>query len=91
MTGFFEKYGSIAILLGRMLPMVQTLSPFRRESRKMPRLRFHIYTSVGSLIWYFCLAWAGMKLGQSWHTDPRLRGGVSPLSSGRGVDGGCSS
>jgi membrane protein DedA with SNARE-associated domain len=28
---------------------------------------------VGSLIWYFCLAWMGMKLGQSWNTDPRLQ------------------
>jgi membrane protein DedA with SNARE-associated domain len=38
----------------------------------MPRLRFHLYTSIGSLVWYFCLAWAGMKLGQKWNTDPRL-------------------
>jgi membrane protein DedA with SNARE-associated domain len=40
---------------------------------KMPRLRFHIYTTMGSLIWYFCLAWVGMKLGESWNTDPRLQ------------------
>jgi membrane protein DedA with SNARE-associated domain len=38
----------------------------------MPRLRFHIYTSLGSGVWYFCLAWAGMKLGEKWHTDPRF-------------------
>jgi membrane protein DedA with SNARE-associated domain len=73
MTRFFEKYGSIAILIGRMLPMVQTYVAFPAGIGKMPRLRFHIYTTVGSLIWYFCLAWAGMKLGQSWNTDPRLQ------------------
>jgi membrane protein DedA with SNARE-associated domain len=38
----------------------------------MPRLRFHIYTSLGSIAWYTCLAYAGMKLGEKWHTDPRL-------------------
>jgi len=38
----------------------------------MPRLRFHIYTFAGSWPWCFALAWAGMKLGERWHTDPRL-------------------
>lgn len=72
MTWFFGRYGSIAILAGRMLPVVQTFVAFPAGIAKMPRLRFHIYTTVGSLIWYFCLAWAGMKLGERWHTDPRL-------------------
>jgi membrane protein DedA with SNARE-associated domain len=72
MSWFFEKYGSIAILVGRMLPVVQTFVAFPAGIAKMPRLRFHIYTTVGALIWYSCLAWAGLKLGQKWHTDPRL-------------------
>jgi membrane protein DedA with SNARE-associated domain len=72
MTWFFHKYGSIAILLGRMLPVVQTFVAFPAGIARMPRLRFHIYTSLGSWAWYFCLAWAGMKLGEKWHTDPRL-------------------
>jgi membrane protein DedA with SNARE-associated domain len=72
MSFFFERYGSIAILIGRMLPVVQTFVAFPAGIAKMPRLRFHIYTTVGSLIWYFCLAWAGMKLGERWQTDPRL-------------------
>ncbi|MGA2571925.1 MAG: DedA family protein [Terracidiphilus sp.] len=73
MSWFFERYGSIAILVGRMLPLVQTYVAFPAGIGKMPRLRFHIYTSVGSWIWYFCLAWAGMKLGEQWQTDPRLQ------------------
>ena len=73
MTWFFERYGSIAILVGRMLPVVQTFVAFPAGIARMPRLRFHVYTSVGSCIWYFCLAWAGMKLGQAWNTDPRLQ------------------
>ena len=73
MSGFFEKYGSIAILVGRMLPIVQTFVAFPAGIAKMPRLRFHIYTTVGSFIWYSCLAWAGMKLGAAWNTDPRIQ------------------
>ncbi len=72
MSGFFDKYGSIAILLGRMMPIVQTFVAFPAGIARMPRLRFHIYTSGGSWIWYFCLAWSGMKLGKAWHTDPQL-------------------
>jgi membrane protein DedA with SNARE-associated domain len=72
MTWFFERYGSVAILVGRMLPVVQTFVAFPAGIAKMARLRFHIYTTVGSLIWYSCLAWVGMKLGERWQTDPRL-------------------
>lgn len=72
MTWFFQKYGSIAVLAARLMPVVQTFIAFPAGIARMPRLRFHIYTSAGSWLWYFCLAYAGMKLGERWHTDPRL-------------------
>jgi membrane protein DedA with SNARE-associated domain len=72
MTWFFEKYGSITILLGRMMPIVQTFVAFPAGIARMGRVRFHVYTSLGSCVWYFCLAYVGMKLGEKWHTDPRL-------------------
>lgn len=72
MSWFFDRYGSIAILVGRMLPVVQTFVAFPAGIAKMPRLRFHIYTTFGSLVWYFCLGWAGEKLGERWNSDPRL-------------------
>lgn len=73
MSWFFSRYGSIAILVGRMLPVVQTFVAFPAGIARMGRLRFHVYTTVGSCIWYSCLAWIGMKLGQAWDTDPRLK------------------
>jgi len=75
MTAFFGKYGGITILVGRMLPVVQTFVAFPAGIAKMSRVRFHVYTSVGSWIWYFCLAWIGSKLGEAWHTDPRFQEG----------------
>jgi len=40
---------------------------------RMPRLRFHVYTFLGSWPWCLALAWIGMKLGERWDTDPRLK------------------
>ena len=72
MTWFFEKYGSITVLVARCLPIVQTFIAFPAGIARMPRLRFHLYISLGSGLWCFFLAYVGMKLGEAWHTDPRF-------------------
>jgi membrane protein DedA with SNARE-associated domain len=72
MTQFFEKYGTITVLLGRLLPVVRTFIAFPAGVARMPQLRFHIYTFIGSWPWCFGLAYVGMKLGEKWHTDPRF-------------------
>ena len=66
MTHFFEKYGTITVLLGRLLPVVRTFIAFPAGVARMPQLRFHIYTFIGSWPWCFGLAWLGMKLGENW-------------------------
>ncbi len=72
MTYFFTKYGAVTVLLGRLLPVVRTFIAFPAGIARMPQLRFHIYTFLGSWPWCFTLAYAGMKLGERWHTDPRF-------------------
>jgi membrane protein DedA with SNARE-associated domain len=72
MTHFFDKYGSITVLVGRLLPVVRTFIAFPAGIAKMPQGKFHIYTFVGSWPWCFVLAYVGMKLGQAWDTDPRF-------------------
>jgi membrane protein DedA with SNARE-associated domain len=72
MTRFFQKYGAITVLIGRLLPVVRTFIAFPAGIAKMPQLRFHIYTFVGSWPWCYALAYVGMKLGEKWHTDPRF-------------------
>ncbi len=69
MTYFFTKYGSITVLLGRLLPVVRTFIAFPAGIARMNQAKFHLYTFVGSWPWCFGLAYAGMKLGQSWN-DP---------------------
>jgi len=70
---FFHHYGQITVLLGRLLPVVRTFIALPAGIGKMPQLRFHIYTFVGSWPWCYALAYVGMRLGQSWNTDPRLK------------------
>lgn len=69
---FFLRFGSAAVFIGRLLPVIRTFIALPAGIARMPRLRFHIYTFAGSWPWCFALAWAGMKLGERWHTDPRL-------------------
>lgn len=69
MTYFFQKYGSVTVLVGRLLPIVRTFIAFPAGIAKMRQVRFHVYTFVGSWPWCFVLAYAGRKLGQSWN-DP---------------------
>src|SRR5271154_4599265 len=71
-TRFFEKYGSITVLIGRLLPVVRTFIALPAGIARMPQLRFHIYTFVGSWPWCFALAWIGYRLGQAWESDPLL-------------------
>ena len=70
---FFAKYGSITVLLGRMLPIVRTFIAFPAGVAKMNQLRFHIYTFIGSWPWCYALAYIGMKLGATWNTNPRFK------------------
>jgi membrane protein DedA with SNARE-associated domain len=71
-SNFFDKYGSATVLVGRLLPIVRTFIAFPAGIAKMNQVRFHIYTFVGSWPWCFVLAYAGMKLGEHWHSDPRF-------------------
>jgi len=70
---FFNKFGSITVLLGRMLPIVRTFIAFPAGVAKMNQVRFHIYTFLGSWPWCYALAYVGMRLGASWQTDPRFK------------------
>jgi membrane protein DedA with SNARE-associated domain len=70
---FFQRFGAAAVFIGRLLPVIRTFIALPAGIGKMPRIRFHIYTFVGSWPWCFALAWVGMKLGERWETDPRLK------------------
>jgi len=70
---FFARYGSIAVLVGRLLPVIRSFIAFPAGVARMRLMPFHVYTFIGSWPWCFGLAWVGMKLGDSWNSDPRIK------------------
>jgi membrane protein DedA with SNARE-associated domain len=65
---FFERFGTWAIPVARMLPVVRTFIALPAGIARMDRLRFHVLTFLGSLPWCLGLAWIGFKLGEKWNT-----------------------
>src|ERR1700759_4486418 len=70
---FFNKYGGLTVLIARLLPVVRTFIALPAGIARMPQLRFHLYTFIGSWPWCYVLAYVGMRLGQAWETDPRFK------------------
>ncbi len=70
---FFARWGSAAALIGRLLPVVRSFIAYPAGIAHMNRVKFHLYTTLGSWPWCFALAWIGMKLGKAWDSDPRLK------------------
>jgi membrane protein DedA with SNARE-associated domain len=65
---FFHRWGYLAVLIARMLPVVRTFIALPAGIARMPRGRFHVYTFLGSWPWCFLLAYLGLKLGENWRT-----------------------
>ena len=70
---FFARWGGAAVLVGRTLPVVRAFVAIPAGLGRMGLVKFHIYTSIGSIIWCGALAWLGMVLGDKWDSDPRVK------------------
>ncbi|MBX9797288.1 DedA family protein [Sphingomonas sp.] len=70
---FFARYGSMAVLIGRLLPAIRSFIAFPAGVARMKLVPFHLYTFIGSWPWCFGLAWLGMVLGEKWDSDPRVK------------------
>jgi membrane protein DedA with SNARE-associated domain len=70
---FFARYGGITVFIARLLPVIRTFIALPAGMARMPQLPFQLYTFAGSWPWCFALAYIGMKLGERWESDPRLR------------------
>lgn len=70
---FFARFGGLTVFVGRLLPIVRTFIALPAGIARMPQVRFHVYTFLGSLPWCYLLAYVGMKLGEEWDSDPRFK------------------
>ena len=65
---WFDRYGSRAVLIGRLLPVVRTFISLPAGIGGMDPLRFGIYTTVGCVPWTAALGVAGYAVGKNWNS-----------------------
>ena len=70
---FFERFGSLAVFVGRLLPVVRTFIALPAGFARMNMWKFQIYSFIGSLIWCFVLAYVGEQLGAQWNDNPAIK------------------
>jgi len=63
---WFERYGSWAVLIARMLPIIRTFISFPAGVSRMPFWRFTVLTIIGCIPWVTLLAWLGLLVGDNW-------------------------
>jgi membrane protein DedA with SNARE-associated domain len=69
----FRRHGQWVVLGARLLPVIRTFIAFPAGVARMNMTKFIVYTFVGSYPWCWGLAWVGMKLGEQWDKDERLK------------------
>lgn len=61
---FYHKYGAVALVLGRFLPIIRTFAPIFAGIVSVDFKKFVVYNIVGALLWVFILTLAGYYLGK---------------------------
>jgi membrane-associated protein len=60
---FYEKHGSVAIIIARFVPIVRTFAPFVAGVGSMKYSRYITYCIVGAIVWVTGITLAGYFLG----------------------------
>ncbi|HCY42127.1 MAG TPA: alkaline phosphatase [Prolixibacteraceae bacterium] len=63
---FYEKYGAIAFITGRFLPVIRTMIPILAGANGFSLLRFSYLNVLGAVIWIGILTPLGYYLGQAY-------------------------
>lgn len=63
---WFDKYGNISVLIGRILPVVRSAISVPAGIAEMRRGPFILLTALGSLIWVSLLTGLGYAAGSNW-------------------------
>jgi membrane protein DedA with SNARE-associated domain len=63
---WFQRHGEMAVLFGRVIPVVRAFVSLPAGVAKMPLARFTVFSLIGTLPWVIGLALAGHALGGDW-------------------------
>jgi len=65
---WFERRGDAAVFLGRIVPVVRSFISIPAGVLEMRLAPYAVSTMLGSLIWSFGFAGAGVAVGEGWET-----------------------
>ena len=64
--GWFRRWGLLAVLIGRVLPVIRTYISFPAGMARVELVRFSALTFIGALPWCAALALVGYALGRNY-------------------------
>ncbi len=62
-NGFFERFGGLAVIVARFVPIVRTFAPVAAGVGHMNYKKYTLYNAIGALIWGTGLTFVGYLLG----------------------------
>ena len=62
-NGFFERFGGLAVIVARFVPIVRTFAPVAAGVGHMNYKKYSLYNAIGAIIWGSGLTFAGYLLG----------------------------
>jgi membrane protein DedA with SNARE-associated domain len=65
-TAWFDRHGPVAVLVGRVIPVIRTFISLPAGFADMDAGTFGLYTTLGTIPWTAALAIAGYALGANW-------------------------
>jgi membrane-associated protein len=60
---FFKKYGGLALIMGRFLPIIRTFAPIFAGAVNLDYKKFLTYNITGAILWVFSMVLLGYFLG----------------------------
>jgi membrane-associated protein len=62
-NGFFERFGGLAVIVARFVPIVRTFAPVAAGVGHMDYKKYSLYNAIGAVLWGSGLTFAGYLLG----------------------------
>lgn len=85
--GWFAKYGNVAVLLARFVPLLRTVIAFPAGIARMKIGKFLAYSTVGIVIWDIILIYLGVLAGQNASSIISTLDAILPLTGYAAIGG----
>jgi membrane protein DedA with SNARE-associated domain len=74
--GLFERYGTRAVFVARLLPLARTFVSLPAGARRVPLPTFVVLTTIGCALWAAAFVLVGLLAGAAWTEVSSLVGRV---------------